>query len=184
MYRSNRELSKDFERERGEYNRAKKEMLKKHTQDFWEDQTKVENEWLENFTKLHKEKKFRDEAKLRNTIIKNPGGWHQLMETSGGSIMADSSRMEWKLVQPENAPMKNYTATTVTVNREDQSATFAYIIKTYPKPSPKSFDEARAQVVNDYQLVLEERWIDGLRKQYPVVVNDAIFTQVLNTLQH
>jgi peptidyl-prolyl cis-trans isomerase SurA len=120
----------------------------------------------------------------RNTIIKNPGGWHQLMETSGGSIMADSSRMEWKLVQPENAPMKNYTATTVTVNREDQSATFAYIIKTYPKPSPKSFDEARAQVVNDYQLVLEERWIDGLRKQYPVVVNDAIFTQVLNTLQH
>jgi hypothetical protein len=39
-------------------------------------------------------------------------------------------------------------------------------------------------VVNDYQLVLEERWIDGLRKQYPVVVNDAIFTQVLNTLQH
>jgi len=120
----------------------------------------------------------------RNTIIKNPGGWHQLMETSGGGIMADSSRMEWKLVQPENAAMKNYTATTVTVNREDQSATFAYIIKTYPKPSPKSFDEARAQVVNDYQLVLEERWIDGLRKQYPVVVNDAIFTQVLNTLQH
>jgi hypothetical protein len=71
MYRSNRELVKDFERERGEYNRAKKEMLKKHTQDFWEEQTKVENEWLENFTKLHKEKKFRDEAKLRNTIIKN-----------------------------------------------------------------------------------------------------------------
>jgi len=77
MYRSNRELSKDFERERGEYNRAKKEMLKKHTQDFWEDQTKVENEWLENFTKLHKEKKFRDEAKLRNTIIKNSFACYQ-----------------------------------------------------------------------------------------------------------
>lgn len=77
MYRGNRELSKDFERERGEYNRAKKEMLKKHTQDFWEDQTKVENEWLENFTKLHKEKKFRDEAKLRNTIIKNSFACYQ-----------------------------------------------------------------------------------------------------------
>lgn len=98
--------------------------------------------------------------------------------------MADSNRMEWKLIQPENAPMKNNIATTVTVNREDQSATFAYIIKTYPKPSPKSFVDARVQVVNDYQNILEERWIDGLRKQYPVVVNNATFTQVLNTLKH
>jgi hypothetical protein len=65
------------ERERGEYNRAKKDMLKKHTQDFWEDQTRVENEWLENFTKLHKEKKFRDEAKLRNTIIRNSFACYQ-----------------------------------------------------------------------------------------------------------
>ena len=92
--------------------------------------------------------------------------------------------MEWKLIQPENVPMKSNTATTVPVSRDDQSATFAYILKTYPKPSPKSFDEARVQVVNDYQLVLEERWIDGLRKQYPVVVNNATFAQVLDTLQH
>ncbi|TAG99698.1 MAG: hypothetical protein EAZ17_07255 [Sphingobacteriales bacterium] len=123
-------------------------------------------------------------SNTRNTIMKNPGGWRQLMETSGGRIMADSNRMEWKLIQPENAPMKNNTATTVTVNREDQSATFAYIIKTYPKPSPKSFQDARVQVVNDYQTILEERWIDGLRKQYPVLVNNATFTQVLNTLKH
>jgi peptidyl-prolyl cis-trans isomerase SurA len=122
-------------------------------------------------------------SNARNAIIKNPGGWRQLMETSGGRIMADSSRMEWKLVQAENAPMKNNTATTVMVNREDQSATFAYILKTYPKSTTKRFDEARVQVVNDYQQVLEERWIDGLRKQYPIVVNDATFKQVLNTLQ-
>ena len=77
MYRSNRELSKEYEKEKGEYNRAKKDMLKKHTQDFWEDQTKVENEWLENFQKLHKEKKKRDDAKLRNTIIKNSFACYQ-----------------------------------------------------------------------------------------------------------
>ena len=120
----------------------------------------------------------------RKAILQDPGSWRQLMESSGGNIMADSSRMEWKLIQPENVPMKSNTATTVTVSRDDQSATFAYILKTYPKPSPKSFDEARVQVVNDYQLVLEERWIDGLRKQYPVVVNNATFAQVLDTLQH
>lgn len=120
----------------------------------------------------------------RKAILQNPRSWRQLMENSGGKIMADSSRMEWKLVQPENAPMKNNIATTVTVNREDQSATFAYILKTYPKSSPKSFADARVQVVNDYQILLEERWIDGLRKQYPVVVNNNTFNQVLNTLQH
>lgn len=120
----------------------------------------------------------------RKAMMQNPGRWRQLMETSGGKIMADSSRMEWKLVQPENAPMKNNTATSVMVNREDQSATFAYILKTYPKPSPKSFEDAKVQVVNNYQAVLEEKWIETLRKQYPVVVNNATFAKVLNTLQH
>lgn len=120
----------------------------------------------------------------RKALLQNPGSWRQLMETSGGKIVADSSRMDWKLVQPETAPMKNKFATTVTVNREDQSATFAYIIKTYPKPSPKSFEDARVRVVNDYQAILEEKWIDGLRKQYPVVVNQATFAQVLTSLQH
>ena len=120
----------------------------------------------------------------RNAIIRNPASWRQLMESSGGKIMADSGRMDWKLVQPEQAPMKNNSATQVVVNGEDKSATFTYILKTYPKPSPKSFDQARVQVVNDYQTVLEETWIEGLRKQYPVVVNNTTFSQVLNALQH
>lgn len=119
----------------------------------------------------------------RQALLQNPRSWRQLMETSGGRITADSSRMEWKLVQPENVPMKNNSATEITVNREDQSASFAYILKTYPKPSPKSFADARVQVVNDYQMVLEEKWIEALRKQYPVVVNNASFSQVLNILQ-
>jgi predicted acetyltransferase len=71
MYRGNRGLTKEYERERGEYNRAKKEMLKQHTKDFWEEQTRVENEWLEDFIKTQKEKKIRDDAKLRNSIIMN-----------------------------------------------------------------------------------------------------------------
>jgi hypothetical protein len=71
MYRGNRGLTKEYERERGEYNRAKKEMLKQHTKDFWEEQTRVENEWLEDYIKTQKEKKIRDDAKLRNSIITN-----------------------------------------------------------------------------------------------------------------
>lgn len=70
-YRSNPALSVPYEREKAEYKKARKEMNKKHIQDFWEEQTKVENEWLNEFMKEQKEKKRRDDAKMRTKLIKN-----------------------------------------------------------------------------------------------------------------
>jgi len=70
IYRSGL-LRKDYEKEKAIYNKEKKELMKKTQQEFWEEQTKVENEWLLNFLKIQKEKKKRDDAKLRSSIIKN-----------------------------------------------------------------------------------------------------------------
>lgn len=70
IYRSGL-LRKDYEKEKAVYNKEKKELMKKIQQEFWEEQTKVENEWLLNFLKVQKEKKRRDDAKLRSSIIKN-----------------------------------------------------------------------------------------------------------------
>ena len=64
-------LRKDYEKEKAVYNKEKKQLMKKIQQEFWEEQTKVENEWLLNFLKIQKEKKKRDDAKLRSSIIKN-----------------------------------------------------------------------------------------------------------------
>lgn len=70
IYRSGR-LRKEYEKEKAVYNKEKKQMMKKIQQEFWEEQTKVENEWLLNFLKTQKEKKKKDDAKLRSSIIRN-----------------------------------------------------------------------------------------------------------------
>ena len=38
-------------------------------------------------------------------------------------------------------------------------------------PGIKTFEEARAQVVSDYQLMVESRWISALKTKYPVKIN-------------
>ena len=39
-------------------------------------------------------------------------------------------------------------------------------------PRLKTFDEARGAVINDYQAVLEKQWLDRLKQQYPVQMNE------------
>jgi peptidyl-prolyl cis-trans isomerase SurA len=46
-------------------------------------------------------------------------------------------------------------------------------IRKVEEPRPKTFDEARGQVVSDYQAELEKRWVERLRKQNPVVINEG-----------
>lgn len=46
-------------------------------------------------------------------------------------------------------------------------------------PEPKTLNEAKGLVTNDYQNVLEKEWIDSLRKKYPFEIKQ----DVLNTLR-
>jgi peptidyl-prolyl cis-trans isomerase SurA len=43
----------------------------------------------------------------------------------------------------------------------------------YNTPAQRSFAEAKGLVAADYQAELERTWIDGLKKKYPVVINEA-----------
>ncbi len=65
------QLTKAYEVEKSQYKKLKNEYIKKHQKDFWEEQTKVENERIEEFLKVQGEKKKRDDAKLRSSIIIN-----------------------------------------------------------------------------------------------------------------
>lgn len=44
--------------------------------------------------------------------------------------------------------------------------------------APKTYDDVRELVVADYQEYLEKQWIDNLRKQYPVVLNEEALATV------
>ncbi len=39
-------------------------------------------------------------------------------------------------------------------------------------PRIKTFEEARGAVINEYQAILEKQWLDRLRQQYPVQLNE------------
>jgi peptidyl-prolyl cis-trans isomerase SurA len=64
-------------------------------------------------------------------------------------------------------------------NESDNSVSFVIIDKIHKDPSPRSFEEAKGQVINDYQEYLENRWIETLKKKYPIRVNTAVWQKIL-----
>ena len=46
--------------------------------------------------------------------------------------------------------------------------------------APKSSADVHDLVVNDYQEMLEKKWVEALRRQYPVVVNEEVLATVNN----
>ncbi|MCF8340288.1 MAG: peptidylprolyl isomerase [Chitinophagaceae bacterium] len=120
--------------------------------------------------------------KAKNAIDSFPEKWKTLIAASDGSILADSSRMDLDQINVSEKLLIPNTATPIVIN-PDLSATFFYILKTYPKPAPKSFEEARGLVVNDYQILLEDKWINTLKKKYPVKINKPLFKSVIKELR-
>ena len=48
---------------------------------------------------------------------------------------------------------------------------------------PKTLDECRGKVVNDYQQYLEQNWVDDLKKEFTIKVNQDVFEKVKNKLK-
>ena len=81
-------------------------------------------------------------------------------------LQADSGRYE--LGQIPVAHRTAFTEKLITSNQKIENSTavnFGYIIKLYPAGESKSFDDARGQVISDYQSHLEEKWISELKKK-------------------
>lgn len=57
---------------------------------------------------------------------------------------------------------------------------FVYIwSKALLEPTAKTLDEARGQVISDYQNYLEKEWIKELRKKYAVALNEDEFKKLI-----
>jgi peptidyl-prolyl cis-trans isomerase SurA len=50
---------------------------------------------------------------------------------------------------------------------------YAIMVRQTLTPGPKALGDARGQATSDYQNYLEKQWIEQLRQQYPVKVNEA-----------
>jgi peptidyl-prolyl cis-trans isomerase SurA len=64
----------------------------------------------------------------------------------------------------------------------DQSTVIVNIVEVR-KPEPKTLREAKGLVTSDYQVELEEQWMDKLHKKYPVNVDQKVLEKVRQLYQ-
>ena len=106
--------------------------------------------------------------------------WRTISEGFEGSVIADSGRFEVEqLALPADYKFISKTFTPLIRNQTDTSVSIVYILNHFPERSPRSFEEAKGYVINDYQVYLEDQWIAQLKKKYPIKVNEAVLRSLL-----
>ena len=117
---------------------------------------------------------------MRDTLAANPTGWRNALKGHETDVQADSGRYEVsQLPLNDHVVPAVHSFSTAFVNSSDNSATIVYITGNHPQKEPRSFQDAKGFVLNDYQVVLEERWMKSLAKRYPVKVNEAVFSSLV-----
>jgi peptidyl-prolyl cis-trans isomerase SurA len=111
--------------------------------------------------------------RLKKNLESNIKNWRRIVDSLGGQTQADSGRFELSQI-PGHIRLEAGHFTEEKVNL-DNSVQFAYILREYNGSSPRTFEEARGLVINDYQNQMENAWILELKKKYPVVINEAVF---------
>jgi len=117
--------------------------------------------------------------KVYDEIKKKPADWRKIIEMYSEKVVADSARYEWdQLPNPSKMIPKAGIITSPLVNTNDNTASFAYIIQSYPQPMQRTFNEAKGLVISDYQVILEKEWTERLKKKYPVVIDKKVLNEV------
>ena len=111
--------------------------------------------------------------------VTNGKGWRQIAEENTSQLQADSGRYELtQLPLPKTLKVTPQFISDPLINT-DGTATFVKIITVYPPKQQRSFADARGLVINDYQNYLEEKWIEQLKKKYPININEKVFKSLL-----
>jgi hypothetical protein len=109
----------------------------------------------------------------------NKGKTWKDLTNENSKIQADSGRYE--LSQIPLVEKTNFTPGLITapvVNSGDGTTVFSQIIKIYPENQQRNFADARGLVINDYQNYLEEKWVETLKKKYPIKINEKVFQSI------
>ncbi|HEY4966382.1 MAG TPA: peptidylprolyl isomerase, partial [Puia sp.] len=115
--------------------------------------------------------------KLKQDLGTHSNNWRKLVDSFSGQVQADSGRFELNQLPVSSSTVGAGKLTPMQIN-SDKSVQFARIIRLYTLASPRTFEEARGLVINDYQNELENVWIAELKKKYPVVVNETVFNSL------
>ncbi len=106
--------------------------------------------------------------------------WKDLVESNPAQLQGDSGRYELTQLAGYGEPKEgSYSQIT---NNSDGTASFVKFFKLYEANQQRSFKESKGMLINDYQTVLEKKWIETLRKKYPVIINEALLQSVIKAL--
>ncbi len=118
-------------------------------------------------------------SEVAEKLKTNPLNWRTIIAAYGNDIYSDSSRFEQdQLPVKQQIKMEKDFQTQPEANEAGDAFTFVHLIKMYPQSELRSFEEARGLVINDYQEQLEKQWIEQLKKQYPVKINQAVLQTI------
>lgn len=107
--------------------------------------------------------------------------WREVVADDSTQIQADSGRYELGAIPViDRTIFRDGLITLPVINKNDGTAVFAQIIKVYSGNEPKTFQDARGMVINDYQNYLEAKWVAELKKKYPVKINEKVFDSLLH----
>lgn len=114
-----------------------------------------------------------------DSLKSNYANWRLWIANFSNNVISDSSRFENNQL-PINQPIENKVGyiSKPEKNNTDGSYTFMYITAIHADTAIRNFEDARGLVTNDYQQVLEQKWIIELKKKYPVKVNDVVWKTV------
>jgi peptidyl-prolyl cis-trans isomerase SurA len=119
-------------------------------------------------------------AEASRAALQQGKAWRKIAEESNNTAQADSGRYELvQIALAEGAQATPGAVTPINVNPSDGTAGFIKILKLHPANEQRTFEEARGLVINDYQNILEEKWLDELKKKYPIKVDEAVFQSLL-----
>ncbi|OSZ81091.1 hypothetical protein CAP36_07595 [Chitinophagaceae bacterium IBVUCB2] len=116
---------------------------------------------------------------IYSEIKKTPADWRKITSAVSEKVVADSSKYTWDQIPNLGKTIpKPGLLTAPLINTNDNTASFAYIVKVYTQPVQRTFAEARGLVINDYQTILEKQWDNALRKKYPVEVDRKVLSDI------
>jgi len=110
-----------------------------------------------------------------------PAAWRTTVSNYAEQITSDSGRFELTQIPKGKEELLGAGAvTTPVVNKADNTASFAYVLKLHNGKEPRSFADAKGMVINDYQATLEKAWVAELKKKYPVEINEKEWKKIVS----
>jgi peptidyl-prolyl cis-trans isomerase SurA len=115
-------------------------------------------------------------ARFRGRLLQDPTHWRAALGDFP-QVSADSIHTELQTLSLDPAKTQAGLVTTPQFQPDNHFHLYA-VLKTYPAAPAPGYEAVKGLVLSDYQAYLEQKWVAGLRKKYPVTINRPVLAQI------